>query len=72
MNIKCGWLRQDLCTKLVKILDPFTSNINSNGYRINIFPHNFEYILVIQDGRVDVDVDVDLDSVDQLKEKLQW
>lgn len=46
--------------------------INLHRHRINIFSRNIEYIMVTQNGGVDIAVDMDLNSINQLNEKLWW
>jgi len=67
LHIKCGRLKRDLCSWLVQNFDPFTSCIFLHGKSINLSPRDFEYIMGIKDGGVDIDVDLDIDDIDKLK-----
>ena len=62
-------VKRDLCSWLVQNFDPFTSCIFLHGKSINLSPRDFEYIMGIKDGGVDIDVDLDVDDIDILKDK---
>ncbi|XP_024042567.1 uncharacterized protein LOC102628051 isoform X2 [Citrus sinensis] len=67
LHIKCGRLKRDLCSWLVQNFDPFTSCIFLHGKSINLSPRDFEYIMGIKDGGVDIDVDLAIDDIDKLR-----
>ncbi|KAH9687490.1 hypothetical protein KPL70_014792 [Citrus sinensis] len=67
LHIKCGRLKRDLCSWLVQNFDPFTSCIFLHGKSISLSPRDFEYIIGIKDGGVDIDVDLGIDDIDKLR-----
>ncbi|KAH9668260.1 hypothetical protein KPL70_021349 [Citrus sinensis] len=67
LHIKCGRLKQDLCSWLVQNFDPFTSCIFLHGKSVNLSPQDFEYIMGIKDGGVDIDMDLGIDDIDKLR-----
>ncbi|KAH9750380.1 hypothetical protein KPL71_013854 [Citrus sinensis] len=69
LHIKCGRLKRDLCSWLVQNFDPFTSCIFLHGKSINLSPRDFEYIMGIKDGGVDIDVDLGIDNIDKLRDE---
>ncbi|KAK9221793.1 hypothetical protein WN944_010222 [Citrus x changshan-huyou] len=69
LHIKCGRLKRDLCSWLVQNFDPFTSCIFLHGKSINFSPRDFEYIMGIKDGGVDIDVDLGIDNIDKLRDE---
>ena len=52
-----------------KNFDPFTSCIFLHGKSINLSPRDFEYIMGIKYGGVDIDVDLGIDDIDKLKDE---